>query len=190
MVFSHIPDTSGRVIQPLRITWSEVRAKLTGPGVHASKEACPLFKLASFGNNRTIKGSLRSDDNLDQIFGVEADYDGGRCSVEDAGDMLARVGIEALIYTSPRHTPDAPRWRVVAPLSSPCSKSERRALAGVLNAALGGILADESFTASQSYYYGRVRGAPFEFRHVCGATLDHVAFTTPERYPEKAICCG
>lgn len=186
LVFSHIPDVFGNTIQQWKITWAEARAKFTDPQEYANKKACPLFKLASFGDIRTGKGSLRSDENLDKIYGIEADYDGGLLSVDQAGDMLASVGIEAMIYTSASHSEPAPRWRVVAPLSTPCARDERRALVAILNEALGGILSPESFTASQSYYYGRVKGVPFRSRHVVGATLDMFIHVMDGRFPESS----
>jgi putative DNA primase/helicase len=190
VVFSQIPDVYGNEIQQQELSWVDVRQKLTDSQVYESKHACPLFKLATFGGHRTEKGSLRSDENLEQISGVEGDYDGEVVSEEQAADLLASHGIEAFIYTSASHSDSAPRWRVVAPLSSPCSKAERRALVGMLNAALGGILSTESFTDSQSYYYGRVKGAPFRFKHVRGATLDNLRYVLEERYPEKGAASG
>src|ERR1700712_161353 len=63
----------------------------------ASKRELPLLKLATFGDLRTKKNSLRSDDNLLLIFGIEADYDAERISFADACLILREAGIAALI---------------------------------------------------------------------------------------------
>lgn len=167
------------------VSWAEVVALLENPPEHGSKHACPLFKLARFGSLRTEKNSLRHDANLIEVHGIEADYDGEKVSVDAAANMLAEQGIEAVIYTSASHSDEYPRWRVVLPLSAPCAPGERAIYVAMLNDVLGGILAPESFTATQSYFYGRVRGAPYRVKHVTGLPLDLMRMVLVERYPEK-----
>lgn len=125
----------------------------------ATKSALPWLKLARFGDVRTEKGSLRHNANVQAVDGIEADYDGERVSIGEAAALIEKAGLAALIYSSPSHTPDAPRWRVLCPLSSSAAPAERDRLCARLNGALGGILASESFTLSQAYYFGRVNGA-------------------------------
>ncbi|MGH7024185.1 MAG: AAA family ATPase [Caulobacteraceae bacterium] len=121
-----------------------------------SKERLPWLKLAAFGADRTAKGSLRHDDNLVSIIGVEGDYDGEQMSVDEAVQRLAAEGVAAVVYTTPSHTPERPRWRVLAPTSQTLDRRHRGALCAQLDTALGGVLAPESFTASQAYYFGRI----------------------------------
>lgn len=135
------------------------------------KAALPLLKLATFGDKRTDDGSLRHNENLSQITGIEGDYDDGEVSPLEAVRMLKAANVAALIYTTPRHTAAAPRWRVLAPLSGPVSPAERDALCARVNGALGGILADESFTRSQSFYFGGIGSDP-EVHLVDGRTID------------------
>ena len=138
-----------------------------------SKAQLPLLKLATFGNVATTKGSLRHNANVLAIDGIEGDYDGERVSIDDAGARLEAAGIAALLYSSPSHTPDKPRWRVLCPLSAPAPPAEREHLCARLNGALGGLLSGESFTLSQSYYFGRVADAPaLEVAIVDGRPLD------------------
>jgi P4 family phage/plasmid primase-like protien len=154
------------------------------PKQHASKPALPLLKIGKFGNVRTEKGSLRHDGNLIEVQGLEGDYDGGLVTIEQAAERLQAAGIEALVYSTPSHTVQAPRWRVLAPLQHACEPARRGELVGVLNAALGGILATESFVASQSFYFGKVAGTPYEARHVQGACVDNgPAFFFEAIYP-------
>lgn len=178
------PDVSAQRADRKTCAWRDVVRTLETPSEYASKQACPLLKLGEFGNQRTAKGSLRSDDNLIAVYGVVVDYDGEKVTVDEAATRLAASGVEAVIYTSPRHTPDAPRWRAVAPLSQAHGRDEHGLMVALLNDALGGILAPESFTASQTYYFGRVKGTPYEVRHVRGMPIDELDLVLTPRYAE------
>ncbi|HCE29610.1 MAG TPA: hypothetical protein DET46_13515 [Comamonadaceae bacterium] len=153
-------------------TWAELCEMLTIPPKYPHKTVMPLFKCATFGNLRSDNDSLRSDANMLAVYAVEGDYDAGIVTLDEAAAMLRAADIEAVLYTTARHTSNEPRWRVVAPLSAPCEPSARRGHVGVLNAALGGILASESFRASQSFYFGRLAGVEFHAAHVAGQTMD------------------
>lgn len=137
------------------------------------KSQLPLLKLARFGDVPTIRGSLRNNENVQTIDGVEGDYDGGKVSIGDAAELLRTAGVAALIYSSPSHTSDKPRWRVLCPLSSTAVPEERERLCARLNGALGGLLASESFTLSQSYYFGCIKCASAsEMTLIDGRALD------------------
>lgn len=99
----------------------------------ACKEELPWLKLARFGSVPSKKGSLRNDRNVLEITGIEADYDGELIPVGEAVEMLQKAGVRALVYTSPSHTHEAPRWRVLCPTSRPLSPDRRRHLVGRLN---------------------------------------------------------
>jgi putative DNA primase/helicase len=172
VTYTLLPDLSGATCERRTSDWAVLVSQALKPAQYANKDALPLIKLATFGNARTEKGSLRHDGNLADVYGIEGDYDGGKVPITDATERLASAGIEAVLFTTPSHTAAAPRWRVLAPLQAPCTPSQRRELVGVLNAALGGILAPESFTASQSFYFGRVAGAEYEAVHVAGQCID------------------
>lgn len=138
------------------------------------KGRLPLLKLGRFGDAATAKGSLRSDANLRAIEGVEGDHDAGTVSMEDAAGLLRAAGVAALLYTTPSHTPSAPRWRVLCALSAPMHPREREALCARLNGVLRGALAGESFTPSQTWYYGGVAGSPAAVELVAGEALDRL----------------
>ena len=93
---------------------------------------------------------------MNWVTGCEADYDGEQISVDQAKDIIDKAGIEALIYTSPSHLPDKPRWRIVCPFSERQQPERRAQMVARLNGLFHGALAAESFTLSQSYYYGHV----------------------------------
>jgi hypothetical protein len=127
----------------------------------ATKSALPWLKLASFGNRKSDVGSLRHDDNVTGIDGIELDYDGkdgqdGKpVSFDDALADLNSVGVCGLLYTSPSHTKARPHWRVLMPTSQHLPNDMRAKLVARINGRLGNIFAPESFTLSQAYYYGR-----------------------------------
>ncbi|WP_175562703.1 virulence-associated E family protein [Muricoccus roseus] len=152
---SHAASTKKEVAITLRDLAPAI-LKRTAP----KKDALPWLKLARFGDRKTEKGSLRHDANVLAVDGVEADYDGGEVGVEEAIARLKAARLAALVYTSPSHTPEAPRWRVLAPFSKSLAPEKRRHMAERLNGALGGILAGESFALSQAYFYGSVAGNP------------------------------
>lgn len=139
-----------------------------------SKEKLPLIKLAEFGIDRTDKGSFRHTDNIRQVTGVEVDYDGGRISPEEARDALEGADLAGFVYTTPSHTADAPRWRILCPMDGRTNAKGRAKLVARLNGLFDGALAAESFTASQSFYFGHV-GSP-----------DAAAYLVPGRYIDVA----
>jgi hypothetical protein len=167
-------------------TWNELVEWLRVPKhIYKSKEACPLLKLATFGDKRRdSNGSFRNDANVVEIFGVEGDYDDEKVSPAEALARLAKAGIRAVVYTSARHgvvaqsgnkgkpSGGGPRWRVLAPFSRPRDPAERSHFVDVLNGALGGVLNPESWNLSLTYYYGRVEGVPYECDAVEGMCID------------------
>ena len=125
-----------------------------------SKGQLPWLKLATFGDRRTEKNSLRHDANVTAITGLEADYDAGTMPVDAAVEIATKAGLLCIIYTSPSHTEAAPRWRVLCPLSRPHGPERREAFMGRLNGLFGGVFSTESWTLSQGYYFGAVNNNP------------------------------
>jgi hypothetical protein len=140
--------------------WTMLLERITNSGPHKSKATCPWVKMARFGDHRSEGNSLRCDENVQEVYGVEGDYDEEVMQPEEAISKLESAHIKAVVYTSPSHTPEKPRWRVLAPLSQPHNPQERYALLARINGVLGGVFSDESFVLSQSYFFGRVAGAP------------------------------
>jgi hypothetical protein len=140
----------------------------------ASKDKLPWLKLGKFGSERTNKNSLRSDANFEQFDGVEVDYDGGKISIKEATTLLKKAGIAAIVYTSASHTPEAPRFRVLCPVSETKSPKEREHYVKRLNGIFDGQIDAVSFTKSQSYYYGAIEGKSehFAVKRIDGDFLD------------------
>lgn len=118
------------------------------------KTDLPWLKLARFGNSKTAEGSLRNNTNVIGCTGLEADYDGEQIGFDYGVQIAEKIPLRCIIYTSPSHTPDKPRWRVLAPYTEEINKDARSYMLDRLNGAFGGIFAPESWTISQSYYYG------------------------------------
>jgi putative DNA primase/helicase len=134
----------------------EAVAKIIRTTSASEKARLPWLKLARFGNARTEKGSLRHDHNVIACTGVEGDYDGEKIGFPQAVEILEKAGIEAIDYTSPSHTDERPRWRVLCPFSTELPPARRQHMMGRLNGLFGGVLASESWTLSQAYYFGSV----------------------------------
>lgn len=124
------------------------------------KRDLPLLKLATFGSNRSDKGSLRHDQNMITATGIEGDYDLEKMSPEEAARRFKKANICCVIYTSASHKPDKPRWRVLAPFSDELLPAERVKMLARLNGIVDGTFSHESFTLSQAFYFGDVKGRP------------------------------
>jgi hypothetical protein len=182
LTFSTLRCINPREAKRKKGTLRQIHAVL-GNKLLKRKQDLSLIKLVSFGDKPTAAGCIRHDANVLEVFGVEGDYDAGEITVVEAVEKLRTAGIAALVYTTASHTPEAPRFRVLAPLSKPHEPVARRDLMAGLNGALGGILARESFTLSTSFYIGRVEGVEFEKVLVEGAPLDLVPGLAPV-YPQ------
>lgn len=132
------------------------------------KDECQLIKLAVFGDERTDKGSLRHDANVLAVTGIEGDYDSEVMTPEEAIAKLEAAELRATIAPTFNSTPEKPRWRVLTPLAGPVSPSERLKYLEALNGILGGVLARESATLSQSYFVGVPAGADYTVKHTFG----------------------
>jgi hypothetical protein len=138
-----------------------------------SKADLPFLEFAIFGDQQTDKGCYRSNANVKWITGVEADYDAGSLTFEAAVSRLREVGVAGLIYTTPSYTEEKPRWRVLCPASEILPPSERGALMDRINGVFDGEFAGESWTMSQSYYFGNITGrTPVRVAVVKGAYID------------------
>lgn len=138
--------------------------RLADPVERDRKDMCPLFQFADLGEQRSKRGSLRNRDNVLRLHAIVGDYDGGLVPMRDAVAIARAHDLRAAFYTTPSHTPHAPRWRVIADLGQTIAPSSYAHWAAVLNGLFGGILAPESEDYWRGFYYGRVRGV--EYDHV------------------------
>jgi hypothetical protein len=150
-------DRAARALHQQTGSLSELAAMFRATS-KPTKEELPWLKLATFGAVASSKGCLRNDANVLKVTGVEGDYDGGRVSFDAAIEIAEKAGLECIVATSPSHSLAKPRWRVWAPFSEPLAPPERQHMMARLAGLYGGIFAAESWTLSQSYYFGSVIG--------------------------------
>ena len=131
-----------------------------GNGVYFRPDCKAKLSLLSLHRYRDVpseNGALRCNANVLTSFGCVGDYDGEQLGLEEAVEKLNRAQIAAVVYSSPSYSPEKPRWRVCCWYSEPQLPSIYPAMISRVNGALGGVLAGESWTLSQGYFYGQVK---------------------------------
>jgi hypothetical protein len=127
-----------------------------------AREQLPQFSLCRFGDRLSRKGSLRHRDNILGVQGVVLDYDDGRMPPLLAAKCLRSASIPALLITTPSHTPDHPRWRILVPCGQECGESDYDRLVS----RIAGLFPPEvvfdkaSWASSQCYYFGALNDRP------------------------------
>jgi hypothetical protein len=126
-----------------------------------SKLTLPWLKLAVFGERRSPRNCLRTNNNTAAITGIEVEHDKGEIAFDIAIATMRTAKLRALLYTSPSYMPIAKeRWRILLPLSGNMPPQARAIMVARVNGLFGGKLAPESFDLSRSYLYGCVNGNP------------------------------
>lgn len=156
-------------------TWTDLVRIIAQPATYMAKSACPLLSLCEYGDLVSDGGGLRHAANVKRVYGIEVDYDGEEVTPEEGLLRLQSAGLVALIYTSASYTEGAPRWRAILPLSEPALPAQRAIYVARANFALGGIASRESFTLSQSFYFGAVRGAKYKWFESHGRCIDQAS---------------
>jgi len=155
-------------------------ALLENPPQGRHKSELPFIKLATFSGEKTKKNCCRHDRGVVSVTGCELDYDKGGLTIHEAADRLEEAGVRAYLYPTPSNTEENPRWRALLPFAAAftgTTEEMRRYRKGAVAAAveiLGEDVANESYTLSQSYYYGQVDGKDWLFIETEGETLDQV----------------
>jgi hypothetical protein len=152
------PDLSAAVAKTITVTPAAFRKMIMRTSAK-TRAAQPLFSGCQFAGQRSDGGSLRHDANVTAVRCIVGDHDAGTMSLFAAAEALEAVGVIALLHTTASHTEDHPRWHCVLPTSGPVAATEHRRLVDRVNGALHGALTGESWTLSQSWYYGTVTGA-------------------------------
>lgn len=175
------PNPQATELSQREMTWPKFIRMLRGLKPR-NKKASLLIKLATFTGEPNGTGCLRYDVAVVAVTGIEGDYDAGAVTAEEACERLQHHGLLAVVVTTHSHTADFPRWRVFAPLAVDHAPDDCTRLVAGLNGALGGILAGESFTLSQSYYVGPPPQGEYKVLETSGTVcldqwpeLDHCA---------------
>jgi predicted P-loop ATPase len=119
-----------------------------------------------FGSLRTLSdpktgkggGSLRSEANLVSVTAATGEHDAGTMPFQEMVDRLNARSIAFIAYTTASSQPGAERWRVHCPYSQELPPHQHARMVDRLNGVLGGVLALESWTASQAWHIGFVDG--------------------------------
>jgi hypothetical protein len=181
--YTLFPDVWPREkIERSDVSWSELVGRIANAATYIDKKHCPLISMAEYGDELSSSGCIRHALNVKRIFGIELDYDGEQMPLAIAAAKLKAANVQAVLYTSPSHKPSAPRWRALFPLADPALPEERGVLVARANRILGGVASRESFTLSQSFYIGRVRGADYETAETQGRCIDEALDVEPLFY--------
>lgn len=154
---TRFPTQAARSKRSLTMSMRDL-ADMIEDSTAANKARLPWFKLARFGSDRTDRDCLRHNGNVEAVSGVEADYDGGTITIDEAASRLREAGVAALLYSTPSSTAELPRWRVFAPFAEEHRPAARTPFMERLNAIFEGEIDGASFTLSQAYYGGNVEG--------------------------------
>ncbi|MCE5292949.1 MAG: hypothetical protein ABFC80_09335 [Coriobacteriales bacterium] len=180
-----------RITAVEQLTWAALTDRLTRtPPVTTDKSSAGWYCCAEF------KGRHRDTENFVARHCLALDYD--HITREQANHIKARYTKYAhVMYTTASHTVEAPRIRVVMPLSRPATIDEFQAVSRAV-AALSGIelASRESHVPAQMMYMPTVKpGAKFAARIGVSMTewidVDHwlstyVDWTDKSSWPHRA----
>ncbi len=182
-------DRYGREVNHAETPWLEVVENIAVLPEADAKDHCPMIKLARFGDKKTEKGSFRHDNNVMDVYGIEADYDAGHMHLEDAFEKISEHNICAVVFETWSSTPEYPRWRALVPFSQKHPPEDRCYYSEALNGMLDGVLAPESAVLSQAYYLGKPIGENRKYLEVKGSRcIDQLSRSDLNalRYPFKS----
>jgi hypothetical protein len=164
IAYTTFPNQFAKMLRRDTATLPQLAERIRGMQAK-DKGGLPFIKLAVFGDLKTEKQCYRHDANITAISGVEGDYDsvlidGAPITFAEAVAKMRGAKVKALLYTTPSSTDAEPHWRALCPTSTQLAPEERMGLMDRLNGIFGGGFAGESWTLSQSYYFGSVEGRP------------------------------
>lgn len=175
MKITVFPDHASKSKQERDLTWEEFVSEALSPATYPSKEAMPFVKMATFDGSVTQTGSLRSTKSLDEVWGIEVDYDKGLVTPTEAAELF--VGLRGVICTTSSHQlpGKGERWRGFFPVSQPITKDERAVWVAKLNGLFpDSVFGSDSFSPAQCYYWGRTQSQVFEAIELSGDFVDVV----------------
>ena len=152
-------DVYGYEAEPLALSMRDLDDEIEH-WTAREKAGLPLIVGGEFGDERSSKGSLRHAANRENVTAIVVDYDDERIPFVEAKRRVKEAGVACFLYTSPSHSPEAPRWRAVFPVSEPLPTWELARLTDRANGLFEGALAGESWSPVQPFYAGQVRGRP------------------------------
>jgi len=163
--------------EAFRMTLAEMVRQVKEPAqARGRKEDQPQWTLASF------EGNYRSGDRFTEAHGLMLDFDDGNVTREAIQKAFAQWAFVA--HTSWSHTKEAPRWRVMLPLTRAVKEDEYRLLWGWAGKQLGGLDEGDAGTPAKAYYLPVQRpvyehaahlGEPLDVERVLGGAEGEVS---------------
>jgi predicted P-loop ATPase len=159
-IFESVNDTA----PPTTVDMSVDELHAMATVVVKNAEDAPLFVYGRLGSKRSPRGSYRIDDNCLGRTGWVLDYDGSTPPMPfaEGKQRCNDIGLACFGYTTKRHTPGAPRWRIAGPFSREVTPAELPHLMARINGLIGGVAAPESAKLTQSWFIARVDGVLFD----------------------------
>ena len=102
--FKSVTDRRGKA---QKLTADQFAAMLAQPKTYSAKADLPLFNGVTFSGGRT-------DKDAKSFVAVIGEHDAGDVTIEEAKRCIEAGQLAAHVYSTPSHTPECPRWRVVA----------------------------------------------------------------------------
>lgn len=178
-----------RITAVERLTWDAFASRLTqARPITTDKSSAGWYCCAEF------KGRHRDTESFVARHCLALDYD--HITREQVKHIQTTFKDHTLVmYTTASHTKDAPRLRVVMPLSRPCTLDEFQAVSRAVAATAGIELASrESHTPAQMMYLPTVKpGATFHERVRSGRWIDvddwlsrYADWTDKSSWPRRA----
>jgi precorrin-4 methylase len=105
-LITFFPDKFAAMCNTAELTLDEL-ADLIVDTAGSDKATLPWLKLARFGDKLSDKGSLRTNANMLELTGIEAEHDAGAVTFDAAIAALVAAGVRCVVYTTPSYIPDA-----------------------------------------------------------------------------------
>ena len=185
----HCRDTQ---IKRYEADWSWMTTALSRPKKRHEKDGkAIIFSIFNVG--------IRKAENVEGItalgFDLEVNKGDGSVppSASEAAAIVALAGVEAVIYTTYSHSPNAPRYRIFFPLTEPLPPTELKIALSVVAEGIPDIshwIDQTCKDAARLFYlpaYHPDREADFEFYHVAGDILNTDTLQSLIDYKKRTI---
>ena len=107
-------------------SWGILMSVVADPGTFPAKDDIPLWRFVSLNGQPG-----RTDNCYDMTTAVTTEFDDGLVSI---GDFIAKYrSRQFVLYTTPSHTSECPRFRAIFPLNHPVPFSDAKLIRVKLN---------------------------------------------------------
>lgn len=181
--FSSFDSLSGNHVHLEKMEEEDFEAFIREPQA-SDKRELPLLSFATYGKQKTSKGSYRHDKNVLALTGGKIDHDSGKLPFEDAVKAIKKLNVRAFIHTTSSHNrvcssnpKGGPRFHVYFPFSRSVKGDQMHVVMHNWMRETAFLdPSDESAVMSQGFFYGSEDGAkPMQFyHHVSDQCIDEV----------------